>query len=126
MAEKSLESIVENHTVQLSFMVGAISEMKAYLKEIASTQADLKVIMERQIAHEEANNTEHKHLHERINKIELECKDIRDDHGDKCDIVLPKAEKGMVAYNILKWAGGIVGGLFLAAVVAQILKGGAS
>lgn len=123
MYEKSLENIVENHTVQLSFMVGAISEMKAYLKEIASTQADLKVIMERQIAHEEANSTEHKHIHERINKIEAECKEIREDHGNKCDLVFPKVEKGVVAYNIMKWAGGIVGGLFLAAVVAKILKG---
>lgn len=119
MSEKSLETVVENHTVQLSFMVSSIIEMKGYLKEIASTQADLKVIMERQIAHEEANSTEHKHIHERINKLEVEGKEIRDSHGK----VLPKAEKGMVAYSILKWAGTICGGLFLAAVMAQILKG---
>ena len=126
MAEKSLESIVENHTVQLSFVASAIGEIKVYLKEIASTQADLKVIMERQIAHEEANTTAHKHIHERVNKIEKECKEMREAHEYKCDLIHPKAEKGAVAYSALKWAGGIVGGLLLAAVMAQILKGGAS
>lgn len=123
MVEKSVEAVVENHTVQLSFMVGAISEMKAYLKEIANTQADLKVIMERQVAHEELNTTEHKHIHERLNKIDTDCKSIKKEYGDKCDLVHPKAEKGVAAFNILKWAGGIIGGLFIAALAGQILKG---
>ena len=118
--DRDTDRIVAEHAVQLSFLVGTMTEIKGALKEIIQTQSDLKVIMERQINHEENNHSEHLHIHDRINKLESRCTNIEETHEEKCDAIHPKAEKGFMAFTILKWAGAIIGGLMLTSMMARI------
>lgn len=117
---KSVEQIVENHAVQLSFIVGALSEIKDAIKVISATNTDIKVIMERQANHEENNDAEHKHIHKRIDGIEKECEDMKKNHNAKCDLIIPKAHRGETAYKVLAWAGGIGGGAMIVHFMMQV------
>jgi hypothetical protein len=40
---------------------------------------------------------------------------------DKSETIEKQAEHGDIAYNIIKWTGGIIGGLLLASVVGSWL-----
>lgn len=122
MSERAIEQVVENHTVQLSFIVGAISEIKEAIKDIVKTNADIKVIMERQANHEESNLIEHKRLHERLDKVEKDIEDIVETHKLKCEIVEPKVAKGETAYKVLAWSGAIGGASMIAHFMAQVFK----
>jgi hypothetical protein len=118
---KTTDVVVAEHAIQLGYIVGAIGEIKDTLKEVSNTQRNIEVIMERQANHEENNLGEHKRLHDRVDSIEQDIKDIIDTHKLKCDILEPQAENGEKAYKALRWILAGVGLLVLNTVYDMIL-----
>lgn len=130
MEHKSTEIVVAEHTVQLGYIVGAITDIKDTLKEISHTQRSIEVVMERQTNHEEKNVTEYTHLHSRIDGVESEIlrlntniKDIIDTHKIKCDILEPQAQNGDKAYKVLIWVLAGVGLLILNSAYQMFIEG---
>ncbi len=130
MENKATEIVVAEHTVQLGYLVGAITDIKDTLKEISHTQRNIEVVMERQANHEEKNFTEHNHLHNRIDTVENDIleinasiKNIIDTHKIKCDILEPQAQNGNKAYKVLIWILAGVGVLILNSAYQMFIEG---
>lgn len=78
----------------LAVLASSIGEIKEYMKESIEIQKEQAVLFEKFANHEEQNDGDHRHIHSRINKVELDIKDIKDTHALACSLVQPMAEKG--------------------------------
>ena len=128
MAE--LEDVVQSHTVQMIMMASKLdnisdgmNDMKVILREMAATQQNMAILMERQENHEE-NTKKHRDdvrdsfiaVNARVTKNEDEIKELKKDHVDSCALVKPMAKKGEDAHNLL-----VKAAIGLAVAVAGVL-----
>lgn len=112
----------------LAVLASSIGEIKEYMKESIEIQREQAVLFEKFANHEEQNAGDHRHIHQRIDGIVEDIKDIKKSYSNTCAIVQPMAEKGarihtgmvVVAKTI---AGGL--GLTLLAMFYWLIEQGA-
>jgi hypothetical protein len=98
----------------LKQMSSGITEMASSMKIMVEVQSDMRLMNERA----ESRYLAQKATNTRIDaRIDMTNKEIK----DKSETIEKQAEHGDIAYNIIKWTGGIIGGLLLASVVGSWL-----
>ena len=98
----------------LKQMSRGITEMAVSMKVMVDVQSDMRLMQERI----ESRHLAQKATNERLDaRIDTTNKAIK----DKSEIVGKQAERGDVAYSILRWAGMIIGGIILTSLVGSWL-----
>jgi len=78
----------------LAVLASSIGEIKSYMKESIEIQREQAVLFEKFANHEEQNDGDHRHIHQRIDIIVSDIKEMKKTHSDTCLLVQPMAEKG--------------------------------
>lgn len=127
MNTSTIETVVAEHTVTLSFIVGTMTEVKDTLKEISQTQRKMEVLMERQSNHEEQTRASFVHIHGRMDAHEEEDKQrLKSELEEKkrqeayCKMVESNAINGNKAYRALVWFLGCIGVLAIGTFYSKI------
>lgn len=105
----------------LAVLANSINKIEHYMEESIKIQKEQAVLFERFTNHEEQNSTEHRYLHQRMDKLSTRCDDIELNHKTTCDIVKPMAEKGASVHKGLlrvAWGtGSLIGGMLFLMVI---------
>lgn len=78
----------------LAVLASSIGEIKLYMKESIEIQREQAVLFEKFANHEEQNDGDHRHIHQRIDGIIEDVKEMKKSYAATCSIVQPMAEKG--------------------------------
>lgn len=109
----------------IAVAIHTLGKIEEFMKELNDTQKELSITLTKFASHEEANNKEHQHLHNRIDKLELKYDDMKREHELSCNIVRPMAEKGANVHKSLvrmAWGLGSLVGLMLFSMVVWWVK----
>jgi len=121
MSESNVSEKLVQHDMQLGYIRENIGGINTTLKEMLEMQKEVIVIMERQTNHEETVRDGFIHIHARLTEHINEEKERLKTHGLYCDIVEHNANKGAVAYGIVKWCGITIGGLLVGSMFTMYL-----
>ena len=98
----------------LAVLASSIGEIKLYMKESIEIQREQAVLFEKFANHEEQNDGDHRHIHQRIDGVISDIKDMKQSYSATCSIVQPMAEKGARIHSgMVVVAKSIAGGLGL-------------
>ena len=98
----------------LAVLASSIGEIKLYMKESIEIQREQAVLFEKFANHEEQNDGDHRHIHQRIDGIIEDVKEMKKSYSATCSIVQPMAEKGSrIHTGMVVVAKSIAGGLGL-------------
>jgi len=121
MGEETMGEKLVKHDIQLGYITENIGGINSTLKEMMEMQKEVLVIMERQTNHEENVRDGFIHIHNRLNEYIQEEKERIKVHGEYCDLVEHNANKGAMAYGIVKWCGITVGALLIGSMFTMYL-----
>lgn len=98
----------------LAVLASSIGEIKLYMKESIEIQREQAVLFEKFTNHEEQNDGDHRHIHQRIDGIIGDVKEMKKSYAATCKILQPMAEKGArIHTGMVYMAKSIAGGLAL-------------
>jgi len=98
----------------LKQMSKGISEMAVSMKIMVEVQSDMRLMNERA----ESRYLAQKETNSRLDlRIDVANKTIK----DKSELVEKQAQQGSIAYAIIKWTGGVIGGILLASAIGSWL-----
>ena len=98
----------------LKQMSKGIGEMALSMKIMVDVQSDMRLMNERAESRYQAQKATNARIDARVDMTNKEIK-------DKSETIEKQAEHGDIAYSVLKWIGGIIGGLILTSTVGSWL-----
>ena len=98
----------------LQLMSSGITEMASSMKIMVEVQSDMRLMNERSESRYLAQKSTNELLHLRIDATNKVIK-------DKSETVEKQAERGDIAYSIVKWVGITIGGILLTSAVGSWL-----
>lgn len=111
----------------LAVLASSIGEIKLYMKESIEIQREQAVLFEKFSNHEEQNDGDHRHIHKRIDHLELLVKEVEASISTTCNLVRPMAEKGARVHTgmvyVAKGLAGAVGLMLVSMFVWLVQKG---
>jgi len=98
-----IEAVVSEHAVTLGVLVKSVSNIEKFMEQSVESQKKQEVLMERLANYEAQTKSSFDRIHERVRKLESNIDKHIEACDGKCEVLIPKAHNGDLAYKALQW-----------------------